>query len=117
MKEITANPDLVARCGLYCGACKAYLTGHCPGCRENTRAGWCPQRKCCGQHEYSTCADCQQYPEARDCPYFKSFIAKVMSLVFNSDRPAALAKIRELGPAGFASWMAERKLARIPRRR
>jgi hypothetical protein len=27
MKEIIADPQLVAHCGLYCGACGAYLRG------------------------------------------------------------------------------------------
>jgi len=38
MKEIAADKDLVACCGLYCGACGAYLKGRCPGCRENSKA-------------------------------------------------------------------------------
>jgi len=32
MKEIIADEKLVAKCGLYCGACGAYLKGRCPGC-------------------------------------------------------------------------------------
>ena len=41
MKEIVADPKLVAYCGLYCGACGAYLRGRCPGCIENYKATWC----------------------------------------------------------------------------
>jgi hypothetical protein len=40
MKEVLVNKDLVAHCGLYCGACGAYLKGRCPGCHENVKAGW-----------------------------------------------------------------------------
>lgn len=28
-RELTADSRLVARCGLYCGACRAYLKGRC----------------------------------------------------------------------------------------
>jgi len=38
MKTITSNAELVAYCGLYCGACGAYLKGRCPGCHENKKA-------------------------------------------------------------------------------
>ncbi len=30
MKEIVQNTDLIAYCGLYCGACKSYLMEKCP---------------------------------------------------------------------------------------
>ena len=62
MPEQTAalepKAELVARCGLYCGACGSYLKGRCPGCRENVKATWCKVRACCGEHSYASCADC-----------------------------------------------------------
>lgn len=116
MKDVTANKDLVAYCGLYCGACGSYLKGRCPGCRENAKAGWCPQRKCCAEHQYATCADCKELADAKDCRHFNTLIAKTMSLLFNSNRPAGVRKIRDLGPEGFAAFMAERKLMKLPRR-
>jgi hypothetical protein len=116
MKGIAVNRNMVACCGLYCGACRSYLKGRCPGCHENTKAGWCPQRKCCAEHQYATCADCKEYPDAQDCGHFNGFIAKTMSLLFNSNRPAGVRKIRDLGTEGFAAFMAERKLMKLPRR-
>jgi hypothetical protein len=116
MKEVAVNKDLVAYCGLYCGACGSYLKGRCPGCRENVKAGWCPQRKCCAEHQYATCANCKEFADAKDCRHFNTFIAKTMSLLFNSNRPAGVRKIRELGPEGFAAFMAEKKLMKLPRR-
>jgi hypothetical protein len=35
MKAIVADAGLVAYCGLYCGACKAYLKEKYPGCHGN----------------------------------------------------------------------------------
>ena len=37
MKEIKENVGLVAYCGLYCGACKAYLKEKCSGCLNNEK--------------------------------------------------------------------------------
>ena len=47
MPAIQVNTDLVAHCGLYCGACKSYLNGKCKGCHENSKAAWCKIRSCC----------------------------------------------------------------------
>ena len=41
MKEMTNNSQQIAACGLYCGACKKFLNGKCPGCKENEKASWC----------------------------------------------------------------------------
>jgi len=54
MKDATLNKDLVAHCGLHCGACGSYLEGRCRGCHENVKAGRCPQRKCCAEHHHGT---------------------------------------------------------------
>lgn len=49
----------VAYCGLYCGACRKWKKGKCPGCYHNEKASWCEIRKCCRENDYATCADCQ----------------------------------------------------------
>ncbi len=116
MKDITANQDLVACCGLYCGACRSYLKGRCPGCRENVKASWCPQKKCCATRRHATCADCAQFADVADCKHFNSLIARALGLLFNSNRPAGVRKIRELGATGFAAFMAEKKRMKMPRR-
>jgi hypothetical protein len=116
MKQLTVNKDLVAYCGLYCGACGSCLKGRCPGCHENVKAGWCKIRSCCGEHKYASCADCKEYAGPKDCKQFNSAIAKLLSVLFNSNRPAAVLKIRELGVEGFAAYMTERKIMKLPRR-
>jgi len=60
--------------------------------------------------------DCKEFADAKDCRHFNTFIAKTMSLLFNSNRPAGVRKIRDLGTEGFAAFMAERKLMKLPRR-
>ena len=76
MKQIIADKNLVAYCGLYCGACRSYLKGRCPGCHENTKASWCKIRPCCAEHSYATCADCEEFTDPDDCRKFNNWIGK-----------------------------------------
>lgn len=107
MKTIEADPERVAYCGLYCGACGSYLRGRCAGCRASDSCAWCPVRKCCLDAGYQTCADCKVVSDPRDCPKFNSFIAKVIGFVLRSDRRACILQIREQGLEGHARTMAE----------
>ena len=116
MKEIVAERNLVAYCGLYCGACGSYLKGKCPGCHENVKAKWCKIRTCCGEHKYATCADCKEFTDPSECDKFNNLIARVFGVVFNSNRPACVLKIREVGLDGFATHMAGLKRQSLPRR-
>ena len=106
MKEIVADTNLVARCGLYCGACKRYLKGGCPGCTENAKASWCKVRTCCIEHEYATCADCQEFDDPSDCAKYSTFIARMFGLIFRSDRRACIMQIKENGTDAYAQTMA-----------
>jgi len=107
MKEIVSNPDLVAYCGLYCGACRAYLKGRCPGCHDNQKAKWCKVRACCAQEGFASCADCKQFADPNECKRFSNFLSKVFSVLFRSDRAACIRQIRGLGIQGHADKMAE----------
>ena len=80
MEQIDADVNLVARCGLYCGACGAHRKGRCPGCQQNHKAAWCKVRSCCHANHYAYCADCTEYPNPRDCPKFNNIIATGGSL-------------------------------------
>jgi hypothetical protein len=106
MPNISTDPKLVAHCGLYCGACKAYLKGRCPGCHENAKATWCKVRTCCMTAGYASCADCRDLPEAMDCRKFNNAISKVFGLLFRSDRGACIRQIKAAGLAGHAEKMA-----------
>ena len=106
MKEIVADTSLVACCGLYCGACKRYLKGGCPGCTENAKASWCKVRTCCIEHEYASCADCTEYENPSDCRKFNTFIARVFGFVLRSDRRACIVQIKQNGIESYAQTMA-----------
>jgi hypothetical protein len=106
MKEIVADAELVAYCGLYCGACGSYRQGRCPGCHENAKATWCKVRSCVIQHKYLSCADCATHREPMTCKYFNNVFAKFFALVFRSDRAACIRQIAQLGVRGHAENMA-----------
>lgn len=114
-KEITAAKDLIAFCGLYCGACRSYLNGKCPGCRDNAKATWCKVRTCCLENNLLSCADCKTI-ELHACKKHNNFISKVFGVIFNSDRAACIGRIKELGYDGYALEMASDRKQTIPRR-
>jgi len=115
MKEIVADTKLIAYCGLYCGACKRYLKGGCPGCLNNERASWCKVRACCLEHQYSTCADCKLVDNIAECKKLNNLIAKFFAVVFRSDRPACIRLIGEKGLDNYAAYMAQNRIMSIKR--
>ncbi len=100
--------ELIAYCGLYCGACSKYIKGKCPGCRKNDSAKWCKIRTCCMDNGFSTCAACTMNPH--DCKKFNNFFSKIFAFIFKSDREACIRRIRETGEDTFADEMAARKI-------
>lgn len=115
MKDIISNTDLVAYCGLYCGACSRYLKDSCPGCHANEKATWCKVRSCCMEHHYSSCAECTEFGDARACKKFNNPISKVIGFVLRSDRPACITQIKSLGIQGHADTMTKQKIHAIKR--
>lgn len=107
------NPDLVAACGLYCGACRSYLKGKCPGSPPNEKATWCKVRSCCNEKNIASCASCEAHENPNDCKKFNTIFAKFFELVFRSDRVACIRQIREHGLAGHAKIMADKNLQTI----
>ena len=116
MPDAKGNPELVAHCGLYCGACRSYLTGRCKGCRENSKATWCKVRSCCIEKGITSCAGCVDFPDPMDCRKFNNLISKVFGLVFRSNRAACIAQIKTLGLEGHASAMAEARIQSLRRK-
>jgi hypothetical protein len=115
MKEIISDAQSIAYCGLYCGACKAYLRERCPGCHDNEKATWCRIRLCCINNQYSTCADCRQFTDPNDCRIFNNLISRIFSVIFRSNRAACIRQIQDIGIQGHADRMAELKSQSIQR--
>jgi len=110
MKEIVPDPQLVAFCGLYCGACKRYLNEKCSGCHDNVKASWCKIRSCGLENGYSSCADCAAFENPNDCRKFNNFISKIFGFVFKSDRAACIGQIKQIGSMAHAEKMSELKM-------
>ena len=108
--------SLVAFCGLYCGACRSYQRGRCPGCQENARATWCRVRTCCIEHGWTSCAECTPFDDPNDCRSFNGFLSRVLGVVLNSDRRACIREIRRMGRRDYAAFMASERLQTLPRR-
>jgi hypothetical protein len=115
MREIVADKNLVAYCGLYCGACGKYLHEKCPGCHENTKATWCAVRACCTERGYASCADCADHQNPKDCAKFDNVISRLFGFLFRSNRAACIACIRQRGIDAFATDMAARRAQSMPR--
>jgi len=115
MKEIVSNPKLVAACGLYCGACGAYLKEKCAGCADAKKRGWCKVRACCKDNGWATCAECTKFSNPNDCKLFNNVMSKIFSFLFRSDRAACIARIKGVGLQGYADEMAAARLQSIKR--
>ena len=51
-----------------------------------------------------------------ECKKFNNFISKAFGFIFNSDRAACIARIKEIGSEGFAIEMANNRMQTIKRR-
>lgn len=116
MKEIIADKSLIAKCGLYCGSCRKYLSEKCPGCAANVKAAWCKVRACCLKGGRAACAECATYTDINECKYFNNIFAKFFALVFRSDRKACNAYIKANGLDAYAKHMSDMKAMSIKRK-
>lgn len=115
MSEIAIDRNLVAKCGLYCGACGKYLNGKCPGCAKNEKATWCQVRSCNLENGWSTCAECTTCADPNSCGKYNNFISRMVGFILKSDRSRCIALIKEKGLEGYAAYMAEHKQRTLPR--
>ena len=111
MELIIADKNKIAACGLYCGACRKFMSGRCPGCKDNEKASWCKIRQCCNTKGYNTCAECER--DIIKCTTYSNLLSKICGLIFNSDRPACISYIKEYGEMAYAEKMAKQKCQTI----
>ena len=107
MPQTISNPPReahIAPCGLFCSNCKKLIAGRCMGCQVEPGFGRCAVRLCCIDKHITTCAECPDFAAPRDfreCKKLDNFIAKFFALIFGSDRPGALALLRDQGAEAY----------------
>jgi hypothetical protein len=61
------------------------------------------------EHGYSSCADCKEFENPRECKKYNNIISKVVGFVLRSDRAACVMQIKKIGIQGHADTMARQK--------
>lgn len=112
-QNVPVDKNLIARCGLYCGACRTYLAKKCLGCKENIKAlRWCKIKVCTEKNNFKTCASCDMSKTSDDlkkCKKFNNFFTKIINFLFKSNKYSCIRKIREVGIEKYAEYMAKNK--------
>jgi hypothetical protein len=55
------------------------------------------------EKNYSTCADCEEFEDLKQCKKLNNLISRIIGFIFRSDRIANLYRIRENGLDAFKS--------------
>ncbi len=103
-QESSSNVNLIAACGLYCGSCRKFVKGNCPGCRKNVKASWCKIRSCNQEHHTANCTECS-ITNSEECKLLNNTIGKFFKFVFKTDRLASLQYITNNGPQSYVEKM------------
>ncbi len=107
-QKASNNIELIAACGLYCGSCRKYIAGKCPGCKENTKASWCKIRSCNNENYTPNCSQCTLVAKG-DCKILNNSVGKVFKWIFKTDRLASLRYISRYGQDAYVYKMTELK--------
>ena len=95
---------IIARCGLVCTKCGTFLKRKCKGCgSDKPMFKGCPVKKCTVEKNITTCADCKDFADLKQCGKINSFISKIIGLLTKSDRIGKLNRIREIGIDSYKS--------------
>ena len=101
-----AADEHIAACGLFCSNCRRFDKGRCQGCQVQAGFSRCAVRKCCAGKDIETCAACPTFQDGRDfreCPKVNNWISRAIGAFTGSDRPAALAVLRDRGREAYLS--------------
>jgi len=112
-KEINKDENLIAHCGLYCGACPSFKSGKCDGCRGNSAKSAvmykrCKVKPCCADNGFFTCADCTIYASTKACKKYNALFPKIAAWIESSDRSKAIEMIKIKGRTEFLTFMADK---------
>jgi hypothetical protein len=61
------------------------------------------------EHEYSSCADCKDFTNPRECTKYNNIVSKIVGFVLRSDRAACVMQIKQTGIQGHADIMTSQK--------
>ena len=109
-KQINKDENLIAYCGLYCGACPSFTSGKCDGCRSNSAKSavkykTCQVKPCCAGNGFFTCADCTEFAFVKECKKYNPLLLRIISRLEGSDRSKAINMIKVKGRAEFLAFM------------
>jgi hypothetical protein len=107
---MSANEQLIAYCGLYCGACPSFTSGKCDGCRSDSAKSAvkykkCPVKPCCAENGLFTCADCTECTSVKECKKYNPLLLRIVSRLEGSDRSKAVEMIKAKGQVEFLAFM------------
>ena len=89
---------VLAYCGLVCSECGAFTKGKCQGCHSDKPMNpGCKVKPCSQEKNCTTCANCGDFEDLKECKKLNNFISKIFAFVFRSDRIGNLNRIREVG--------------------
>jgi len=93
---------IIAYCGLACSNCGMYLKGKCAGCHSDKPMNRnCKMKACAMKREYTTCADCTEFKNLKDCKKLNNLVANFFGFIFHTDRIGNLNRIRTVGLEKF----------------
>ncbi|MFC1734521.1 DUF3795 domain-containing protein [Candidatus Hydrogenedentota bacterium] len=100
--SVSADGPIIAYCGLVCSECGALRKGKCEGCHSDKRMfPKCPVRKCAMEHNFTTCADCDDFGDLKKCKKLHNMISIIVGFLFRTNRIGNLDRIREIGLEKF----------------
>lgn len=89
---------VLARCGLVCSQCGMFLKGKCQGCHcDKPMSLRCKVKPCAAERGFTSCADCKDFENLKDCGKLNNFISRIFAFIFRSDRIGNLNRIRQIG--------------------
>ncbi len=112
-KEIEIDENLIAFCGLYCGACPRYIKEKCKGCKNKEKSSWCKVKPCNIENGLKSCAECKQFGSVADCKMFNPFTIRLGEYISRTSRKAGIEMIKAKGYDYYKNYMAENKLVSI----